>query len=117
MTLFFSMAPFLSFLKKTHPFFQLTAYSFAAQSPSMGSGEQAVEPKHDTAGSPHPENLRPDALFSGNTADPSSFNDAIAILLGNDMNAEPKPVLGDGIAFGSSSWSNMPHACEISEFK
>ncbi|OEL35680.1 Transcription factor GAMYB [Dichanthelium oligosanthes] len=87
------------------------------QSPSMGSGEQALEPKHDTAGSPHPENLRPDALFSGNTADPSTFNNAISILLGNDMNAECKPVLGGGITFGSSSWNNMPHACEIPEFK
>ena len=109
----YSMAP----SSHWHPFFQLTAYSFAAQSPSMGSGEQAVEPKHDAAGSPHPENLRPDALFSGNTADPCSFNDAIAMLLGNDMNAEPKPVVGDGIVFGSSSWGNMPQACEISEFK
>ncbi|KAG2601461.1 transcription factor GAMYB-like [Panicum virgatum] len=96
--------------------FQLSKIS-PAQSPSMGSGEQAVEPKHDAAGSPHPENLRPDALFSGNTADPCSFNDAIAMLLGNDMNAESKPVVGDGIVFGSSSWGNMPQACEISEFK
>jgi myb proto-oncogene protein len=83
----------------------------------MGSGEQAVEPIHESAGSPHPENLRPDALFSGNSADPSTFNDAIAILLGSDMIAECKPVLGGGITFGSSSWSNMPNACEISEFK
>lgn len=83
----------------------------------MGSGEQAAEPKHDTAGSPHPENLRPDALISGNTADPSTFNNAIAILLGNDTNAERKPVLCDEITFGSSSWSNMPRAREMSEFK
>ncbi|CAL4953999.1 unnamed protein product [Urochloa decumbens] len=96
--------------------FQLSKIS-PAQSPSMGSGEQALEPRHESAGSPHPENLRPDALFSGNTADASTFNDAIAILLGNDMNAECKPIHGGVNTFGSSSWSNMPHACEISEFK
>lgn len=83
----------------------------------MGSGEQAVEPKQDTAGSSLPENVRPDALISGNTADPSTFNNAIAILLGNDTNAKCKSVRGDGIAFGSSSWSNMPRASEMSEFK
>ncbi|CAO2182565.1 unnamed protein product [Urochloa humidicola] len=96
--------------------FQLSKIS-PAQSPSMGSGEQAVEPRHESAGSPHPENLRPDALFSGNTADASTFNDAIAILLGNDMSVECKPIHGGVNTFGSSSWSNMPHACEISEFK
>lgn len=83
----------------------------------MGSGEQAVEPKQDIAGSSHPENLRPDALISGNTADPSTFNNAIAILLGNGTNAKCKRGLGDGITFGSSSWSNMPRAREMSEFK
>ncbi|KAF8716795.1 hypothetical protein HU200_025889 [Digitaria exilis] len=96
--------------------FQLSKIS-PAQSPSMGSGEQAVEPKQDTAGSSLPENVRPDALISGNTADPSTFNNAIAILLGNDTNAKCKSVRGDGIAFGSSSWSNMPRASEMSEFK
>ncbi|WVZ68462.1 hypothetical protein U9M48_017397 [Paspalum notatum var. saurae] len=96
--------------------FQLSKFS-PAQSPSMGSGEQVVEPKYDSAGSPHPENLRPDALFSGNTADPSIFNNAIAMLLGNDINAECKPVLGDGIVLDPSLWNNMPHACQISEFK
>nr|CAB3474587.1 unnamed protein product [Digitaria exilis] len=96
--------------------FQLSKIS-PAQSPSMGSGEQAVEPKQDTAGSSLPENVRPDALISGNTADPSTFNNAIAILLGNDTNAKCKSVRGDGIAFGSSSWSNMPRASQMSEFK
>jgi myb proto-oncogene protein len=60
--------------------------------------------------SPHPGNLRPDAFFSGNTADSSLFNNAIAMLLGNDMNTECKPVL-----FDPSSWSNMPHACQMPE--
>ncbi|XP_062207204.1 transcription factor GAMYB-like [Phragmites australis] len=96
--------------------FQLSKIS-PAQSPSVVSGEQAVEPKCESGGSPRPENFRPDALFSGNTADPSVFNNAIAMLLGNDMNAECEPVLGDGVVFNSSSWSNMPHACEMSEFK
>lgn len=68
----------------------------------MGSGDHVTERKYESGGSPHPENLRPDALFSGNTADVSIFNDAIAMLLGNDI---------------SSTWSNMPHACEMSEFK
>uniref|UniRef100_A0A0A9DEV0 Uncharacterized protein n=1 Tax=Arundo donax TaxID=35708 RepID=A0A0A9DEV0_ARUDO len=96
--------------------FQLSKIS-PAQSPSMVSGELAVEPKYEPGGSPRPENLRPDALFSGNTADQSVFNNAIAMLLGSDTDAECKPVLGDGILFNSSAWSNMPHACEISEFK
>ncbi|KAL6616259.1 hypothetical protein ACP70R_038529 [Stipagrostis hirtigluma subsp. patula] len=93
--------------------FQLSKLS-PAQSHSMGSGEQTVEPNYD---SPRPGNFRPDVLFSGNTADPSVFNNAIAMLLGNDMNAECKPVLSDGIALDSSSWSNLPHACEMLEFK
>uniref|UniRef100_A0A0A9DPK6 Uncharacterized protein n=1 Tax=Arundo donax TaxID=35708 RepID=A0A0A9DPK6_ARUDO len=118
-------APFSgnSFTESTPPvsatspdIFQLSKIS-PAQSPSMGSGELAVEPKCDLGGSPRLENLRPDALFSGNTADQSVFNDAIAMLLGSDMNAECKPVLGDSIVFNPSSWSNMPHACEMSEFK
>jgi len=84
----------------------------------MGSGEQALEPKHESAASPHPENLRPDALFSGNnTADASIFNNAIAMLLDNGINAEYKPVLGDGIVLDSSSWNNMPHAFQMAEFK
>lgn len=93
-------------------------YCFAAQSTSMGSGEQVMGPKYEPGDtSPHPENFRPDALFSGNTADPSVFNNAIAMLLGNDLSIDCRPVLGDGIMFNSSSWSNMPHACEMSEFK
>jgi myb proto-oncogene protein len=83
----------------------------------MGSGEQALEPKHESAASPHPENLRPDALFSGNTADPSIFNNAIAMLMGNGINAEYKHVLGDGVVLDSSSWNNMPHAFQMTEFK
>ncbi|KAK3165755.1 hypothetical protein QOZ80_1AG0037260 [Eleusine coracana subsp. coracana] len=81
--------------------FQLSKVS-PVQSPSMGSGDNVTEIKYEPGGSPHPENFRPDALFSGNTADVSIFNDAIAMLLGNDI---------------SSTWSNMPHACEMSEFK
>ncbi|XP_062224424.1 transcription factor GAMYB-like [Phragmites australis] len=95
--------------------FQLSRIS-PAQSPAMGSGELVVEPKCESGGSPRPENFRPDALFSGNTADQSVFNNAIAMLLGGDMNAECKPALGDGIVFDPSSWRNMPHACEMSEF-
>jgi transcription factor MYB, plant len=83
----------------------------------MGSGEQALEPKHESAASPRPENLRPDALFSGNTADPSIFNNAIAMLLGNGIDAEYKPVLGDGIVLDSSSWNNMQHAFQMAGFK
>lgn len=83
----------------------------------MGSGEQALEPKHESAASPYPENLRPDALFSGNTADASIFNNAIAMLLGNGTNAEHKPILGDGNVLDSSSWDNMPHAFQMAEFK
>ncbi|KAG0539844.1 hypothetical protein BDA96_03G357100 [Sorghum bicolor] len=97
-------------------FFQFSKIS-PAQSPSMGSGEQALEPKHESAASPHPENLRPDALFSGNTADPSIFNNAIAMLMGNGINAEYKHVLGDGVVLDSSSWNNMPHAFQMTEFK
>ncbi|XP_006644884.1 transcription factor GAMYB isoform X1 [Oryza brachyantha] len=97
--------------------FQLSKVS-PAQSTSMCSGEQAMGPKYEPGDtSPHPENFRPDALFSGNTADPSVFNNAIAMLLGNDLSIECRPVLGDGLVFNSSSWSNMPHACEMSEFK
>ncbi|GJN17390.1 hypothetical protein PR202_gb04452 [Eleusine coracana subsp. coracana] len=81
--------------------FQLSKVS-PVQSPSMGSGDHVTEIKYEPGGSPHPENFRPDALFSGNTADASIFNDAIAMLLGNDI---------------SSTWSNMPHAYEMSEFK
>jgi transcription factor MYB, plant len=67
----------------------------------MGSGDQVTELKYESGGSPPPD-LRPDALFSGNTADVSDFNDAIAMLLGNDI---------------CSTSSNMPHAYEMSEFK
>ncbi|CAM0883144.1 unnamed protein product [Alopecurus aequalis] len=92
--------------------FQLSKIS-PANSPSRGSGEQAREPTYEPGAgdtSPHHENLRPDAFFSGNTADSSLFNNAIAMLLGNDSNTECKPVL-----FDPSSWSNMPHACQMSE--
>jgi myb proto-oncogene protein len=85
----------------------------AAESNSLGSGEQAMEPTYEPGAgdaSPRPENLRPDAFFSGNTADSSLFNNAIAMLLGNDMNTECKPGL-----FDPSSWSNMPHAFQMSE--
>lgn len=119
-------APFSgnSFTESTPPvsaaspdIFQLSKVS-PAQSTSMGSGEQVMGPKYEPGDtSPHPENFRPDALFSGNTADPSVFNNAIAMLLGNDLSIDCRPVLGDGIMFNSSSWSNMPHACEMSEFK
>ncbi|KAL6853540.1 hypothetical protein ACP4OV_019569 [Aristida adscensionis] len=112
-----------SFTESTPPvsaaspeFFQLSKLS-PAQSPSMGSGEQAMEPKYEQGDSPCPGNFRPDLLFSGNTADPSVFNNAIAMLLGNDMNTDCKPSFADGIPFDSSSWINMPHACEMSEFK
>nr|AAG22863.1 transcription factor GAMyb [Hordeum vulgare subsp. vulgare] len=97
--------------------FQLSKIS-PAQSPSLGSGEQAMEPAYEPGAgdtSSHPENLRPDAFFSGNTADSSVFNNAIAMLLGNDMNTECKPVFGDGIMFDTSVWSNLPHACQMSE--
>lgn len=121
-------APFSgnSFTESTPPvsaastdMFQLSKIS-PAQCPSPGSGEQAIEPKYEPGDgdtSPHHENFRPDALFSGNTADLSIFNNAIAMLLGSDLNTECKPDLGDGIASNSSSWSNMSHACEMSEFK
>lgn len=82
-----------------------------AESPSMGSGEQALEPKHESAASRHLGNLRHDALFSGNTAHSSSFNDTITMLIGD------VPVLGDGIVLDSSSWDNMPHAFQMAEFK
>ncbi|KAM3352199.1 hypothetical protein ACQJBY_023822 [Aegilops geniculata] len=97
--------------------FQLSKIS-PAQSPSLGSGEQAMEPAYEPGAgdtSSHPENFRPDALFSGNTTDSSVFNNAIAMLLSNDMNTDCKPVFGDGIVFDTSSWSNMPHACQMSE--
>jgi transcription factor MYB, plant len=68
----------------------------------MHSGDQVPEPKYEPVGSPHPENFRPDALFSENTAGVSVFNNAISMLLGNDI---------------SSTWSNMPHAYEMLEFK
>uniref|UniRef100_A0A0E0JQ39 Transcription factor n=2 Tax=Oryza punctata TaxID=4537 RepID=A0A0E0JQ39_ORYPU len=119
-------APFSgnSFTESTPPvsaaspdIFQLSKVS-PAQSTSMGSGEQVMGPKYEPGDtSSHPENFRPDALFSGNTADPSVFNNAIAMLLGNDLSIDCRPVLGDRIMFNSSSWSNMPHACEMSEFK
>ncbi|KAM0873608.1 hypothetical protein ACQ4PT_037961 [Festuca glaucescens] len=84
-----------------------------AESNSLGSREQAMEATYEPGAgdaSPHPENLRPDAFFSGNTADLSLFNNAIEMLLGNDMNTECKPGL-----FDPSSWSNMPHAFQMSE--
>ncbi|TVU36572.1 hypothetical protein EJB05_18510, partial [Eragrostis curvula] len=117
-------APFSgnSFTESTPPvsaaspdIFQLSKIS-PAQSPSMGSGDQVTEPKYESGGSPHPEIFRPDVLFSGNS-DVSIFNDAIAMLLGNDMSVDIKPVIGDGNAINYSTWSNMPHACEMSEFK
>nr|CAB40189.1 myb protein [Avena sativa] len=92
--------------------FQLSKIS-PAESHSLGSGEQVMEPSYEPGAGdtpPHPENLRPDAFFSGNTSDSSLFNNAIAMLLGNDLNTECKPVL-----FDPSSWSNMPHACQMSE--
>ncbi|KQK10257.1 transcription factor GAMYB [Brachypodium distachyon] len=97
--------------------FQLSKIS-PAQSPSLGSGEQEMQPAYEPGAgdaSPYPEIFRPDALFSGNTAGSSVFNNAIAMLLGNDMNIECKSVLGDGTVFDPSSWSNMPHACQMSE--
>lgn len=76
--------------------------------------EPAYEPGPGDTSS-HPENFRPDAFFSGNTADSSVFNNAISMLLGNDMHTECKPVFGDGIVFDHSAWGNMPHACQMSE--
>lgn len=74
------------------------------------------------------ESFRPDALLgsawlensSQNALDHSVFNDAISILLGQDMCNEYKPVPAEtssgvmqGFGLDSYPWNNMPSACQM----
>ncbi|XP_064977245.1 transcription factor GAMYB-like isoform X2 [Musa acuminata AAA Group] len=74
------------------------------------------------------DSFRPDALLgsawlensSQNAIDHSVFNDAISILLGQDMCNEYKPVPAEtssgvmqGFGLDSYPWNNMPSACQM----
>lgn len=71
---------------------------------------------------------RPDALLgsvwlddgSQSAKDQSVFNDAIAILLGQDLcneykhlPSEPPSMLVQGFGLDSDPWNNMPSACQM----